>query len=197
MTREDLRILRLLEAVEAGQVPTQREVARDLNISLGLVNGFIKRLARKGYLKITTCPRNRAKYLLTPEGVREKSRLTHEYIQYSLGFYREVKAVLETLFSRLERQGVKRLALYGCGEVAELAYLFLHNTGIALAGVFDDRSDSVEFYGHRVQGRAALNTATFDYVLLTQTEDPKGHHERLIQGGVQPGRILHLKDQVR
>ena len=53
MDQDELRTLKLLEAVDASQPPTQRELARDLNISLGLVNAFIKRLAKKGYFKIT------------------------------------------------------------------------------------------------------------------------------------------------
>jgi len=197
MKKEDLRILRLLEAVEAGEVPNQRELAHKLNVSLGLANTFVRNLTKEGYVQASATGKKRVEYRLTAKGLREKSRLTCEYIDYSIGFYRKIKSLLKALFSRLETEGVQRLALYGCGEVAELAYLFLHNTGIALAGVFDDRSDSVEFYGHRVQGRQALSTAAFDYVLLTETEDPTGHHERLIQAGVEPGRILDLKDRVK
>lgn len=195
MDQENLRTLRLLEAIEASEVTTQRQLARDLDISLGLVNAFIKRLAKKGYFKIMTFPRNRVKYLLTPTGIREKSRLAYEYIQYSIGFYREIKVVLQALFSRLEREGVERLALYGCGEVAELAYLFLQNTRIALAGVFDEKSDGRTFYGQPVQSRDAAAAAAFDCVLLTQIENIQLHRDRLIQAGVQLDRILHLRDE--
>jgi len=192
MDQQQLRTLKLLEALEAREGATQRELARDLNISLGLVNAFMKRLAKKGYFKISTIPRSRMKYLLTPRGLREKSRLTYDYIHYSIGFYREIKVVLRALFSRLEREGVERLALYGCGEVAELTYLFLQDTTIALAAVFDATGDGRVFYGHPVRSWEAIPTATFDYVFLTQTENLEGHHERLIQVGVDPGRILHL-----
>ena len=197
MDQQQLRTLKLLEALEAREGATQRELARDLNISLGLVNAFMKRLAKKGYFKISTIPRNRMKYLLTPRGLREKSRLTYDYIHYSIGFYREIKVVLRALFSRLEREGVERLALYGCGEVAELTYLFLQDTTIALAAVFDATGGGRVFYGHPVRSWEAIPTATFDYVLLTQTENLEGHHERLIQVGVDPGRILHLQDHVK
>ena len=194
MDQEKLRTLRLLEAIEAREVTNQRELAQALNISLGLVNAFMKRLAKKGYFKITTIPRNRVKYLLTPEGVREKSRLTYEYIKYSIGFYREIREILITLFARLQNEGVERIALYGCGEVAELAYLFLQNTDIALAGVFDEKGDGREFYGHRVRGCEALANATFDYVLLTQTDNIQNQCDRLVHAGVGHDRILHLRD---
>ena len=194
MDQDELRTLKLLEAVGSSEPPTQRELARDLNISLGLVNAFIKRLAKKGYFKITHIPKNRAQYLLTPKGVLEKSRLTYRYIRYSVGFYREIREMLVTLFGRLEQEGVQRITLYGCGEVAELAHLFLQNTSIRLAGVFDQKPDGRIFFGHRVRSYEQLAKDGYEYVLLTQTEDIQSHFDHLVSVGVKPERILHLRD---
>jgi DNA-binding MarR family transcriptional regulator len=194
MDQDELRTLKLLEAIDSGVPPTQRELARDLNISLGLVNAFIKRLAKKGYFKITTIPKKRAKYLLTPKGALEKSRLTSEYIRYSIGFYREIREMLVTLFGRLEEEGVEKIALCGCGEVAELAHLFLQNTSIKLAGIFDEQSDERKFFGHKVKSYQQLGSDGYEYVLLTQTEDIQTHFAQLVDLGVKPERILHLRD---
>lgn len=190
----NLRILRLLEAVEIRGDTTQRHLARDLDFSLGLVNSLIKGLLRKGYVSISTLPGNRKRYSLTPGGVREKSRLTGEFIQHSIGYYRLVKATFQTFFSRLEKEGVRCLAFYGCGEVAELAYLVLRDTCIGFAGVFDAQGDGRMFIGERVQSLDALPTVGFDYVVVTQTEDTSHHYERLIQAGVAADRVLHLRD---
>ena len=194
MDQDKLRTLKLLEAIDSNDPPTQRELARDLNISLGLVNAFIKRLVKKGYFKITTIPKKRAKYLLTPKGALEKSRLTYEYIRYSVGFYREIRDMLVTLFARLEREGVEKIALYGCGEVAELAHLFLQNTSITLGGVFDQIPDGRSFFGHKVRSYEELAKDGYEYVLLTQTEDIQTHFDRLVTLGVKPESILHLRD---
>jgi len=194
MDQDELRTLKLLEAVDSREPPTQRELARDLNISLGLVNAFVKRLAKKGYFKITHIPKNRVKYLLTPKGALEKSRLTYRYIRYSVGFYREIKEMLVTLFGRLEQEGVKRITLFGCGEVAELAHLFLQNTSIKLGGVFDQRPDGRVFFGHTVKSYEQLAQDGYEYVLLTQIEDIETHVDRLIDLGVKPECILHLRD---
>ncbi|MBU4208797.1 MAG: winged helix-turn-helix transcriptional regulator, partial [Proteobacteria bacterium] len=88
MDHNDIRTLKLLEEIEENHVQSQRELAKKLDISLGLVNSFIKRLAHKGFFKITTIPKNRVKYILTPEGVVEKTRLTYKYIQHSYRFYK-------------------------------------------------------------------------------------------------------------
>lgn len=194
MDQDELRTLKLLEAVDSREPPTQRELARDLNISLGLVNAFVKRLAKKGYFKITHIPKNRVKYLLTPKGALEKSRLTYRYIRYSVGFYREIREMLVNLFSRLEKEGVKKIALYGCGEVAELAHLFLQNTSIKLEAVFDQKPDGEEFFGYRVRSQEQLTDDGYEYVLLTQIEDIETHVDRLVDLGVKPECILHLRD---
>jgi DNA-binding MarR family transcriptional regulator len=193
MDQDKLRTLKLLEAIDSAAPPTQRELARDLNISLGLVNAFIKRLAKKGYFKITTIPKKRAKYLLTPKGALEKSRLTYEYIRYSVGFYREIREMLVNLFGRLEREGVEQIALYGCGEVAELAHLFLQNTSIKLAGVFDQKPDGRKFFGYRVKSHEQLVNDGCEYILLTQTEDIQSHFDLLVDLGVKAECILHLR----
>jgi DNA-binding MarR family transcriptional regulator len=194
MDQDELRTLKLLEALDSREPPTQRELARDLNISLGLVNAFVKRLAKKGYFKITHIPKNRVKYLLTPKGALEKSRLTYRYIRYSVGFYREIREMLVTLFGRLEQEGVKRITLFGCGEVAELAHLFLQNTPIRLTGVFDDKHEGQKFFGHTVKSYEQLDQDGYEYVLITQTEDIETHVDRLVDLGVKPECILHLRD---
>ncbi|MGB5985839.1 MAG: winged helix-turn-helix transcriptional regulator, partial [Desulfobacterales bacterium] len=65
MDNLELRTLRLLEVLEGNQILSQRELARKLDVSLGLVNSFVRRLAQKGYFKITTIPQNRVRYILT------------------------------------------------------------------------------------------------------------------------------------
>jgi len=88
METQDLRTLKILEEIDNEHTPSQRELAQKLDISLGLVNSFIKRLVNKGYFKITHIPKNRVRYLLTPQGAAEKTRLTYAYIHYSYEFYR-------------------------------------------------------------------------------------------------------------
>ncbi len=94
MDNQDLRTLKILEEIEKDKDPSQRYLAGKLNISLGLVNSFIKRLAQKGLFKIKNIPKNRVKYILTPKGAAEKTRLTYQYIQYSFQFYKSARQKL-------------------------------------------------------------------------------------------------------
>ena len=88
---QDQRDLQLLNEVGQNAAVTQRSLARKLGVALGLTNLYLKRLARKGYIKINTIPRHRIKYLLTPRGMIEKSRLTYLYKEYTLSYYRDMR----------------------------------------------------------------------------------------------------------
>jgi len=124
MDKEDLNILRLMGEIDRNGNYTQRELSHRLNLSLGLVNTFLKRLVNKGYFKVKTMPRNRVKYFLTPEGLARKSKLTVEYLRYSVNFYRDIKKLLLNKYRELEENNVNSVLFYGAGEVAELAYLW-------------------------------------------------------------------------
>jgi len=98
MDNKALRTLQLLEEIEQNHTLSQRYLAKQLNVSLGLINSFIKRLGKKGYFKITTIPKNRVSYIITPKGIAEKSRLTYEYIHHSYQFYKGARSKLSHLF---------------------------------------------------------------------------------------------------
>ena len=148
MQKEDLHTLRLMGEIERAGDLSQRELSRRLNISLGLVNTFIKRLVNKGYFKMTTMPRNRVKYFLTPAGLARKSRLTVEYLKYSVDSYKEIKNLLLNKYKDMEKSNIEKILFYGAGEVAELAYLYLQLTSISLAGIIDDKTHGKRFFEH-------------------------------------------------
>ncbi len=93
------RDLRILSAIEEDAPLTQRALAERLDVALGLANLCLKRLARKGYIKVVRfndrpAARKRLRYLLTPKGLAEKSRLTYEHMVYSLNLYRRTRQTL-------------------------------------------------------------------------------------------------------
>lgn len=173
MDSQDIRTLRLLEAFEEEEQTSQRELARKLDISLGLVNSFLKRLARKGYFKITNLPANRVKYLLTPQGMAEKSRLTCEYIQHSFNYYRQTRTRLAATFQRLAGGRAKTVVFWGAGELAEIAYVSLTDTTLQLVAIVDPERAGENFLGRKVLSAEALGDLEFDYLLLTAMTAPE------------------------
>ena len=136
MDVEAHRDLRLLEAVHEDSHVTQRGLASKLGIALGLANIYLKRMIHKGYIKCVNVQPNRISYLITPRGIAEKARLTYEFMDYSLHLYGEVRQHLREAMQDCAAAG-KRVAIYGCGEAAELAYLSLKESGLEPVAIFD------------------------------------------------------------
>ena len=182
MDIQDQRDLQLLNEVEQSAHVTQRSLAKKLDVALGLTNLYLKRLARKGYIKITTIPRHRIKYLLTPSGMAEKSRLTYLYMQYSLSYYRDMRQRLKVVLTELASAGAKRIVICGTGELAELAYISLREMDLTLVGFVD--GDQGTFLSYPLWPIEALPNWDFDTVLITDLEEAKRVQARLIRAGV-------------
>ena len=188
----DLRTLKILEKVDNDGTPSQRDIARDLNISLGLVNSFIKRLAKKGYFKMGHLPKNRVRYILTARGLAEKSRLTYEYIQFSFKFYRDARQKLRKLYAELETQGVRRLVFYGAGDLAEIAYLSLQQSRIELVAVVDDDSVGKNFMQFTVAHPDRIEALWFDRILIATYDSTEAVAEKLTTMGISAHRLVEI-----
>src|SRR5437763_2268094 len=135
MDIEAHRDLKLLEEVERDSRVTQRSLSTKLGIALGLTNIYLRRLVRKGYIKCVNVQSNRITYLITPRGIAEKARLTYEFMDYSLHLYGEVRQHLRAVLQECAAAD-PRVAIYGRGEAAALAYLSLKECGLEAAAIF-------------------------------------------------------------
>jgi DNA-binding MarR family transcriptional regulator len=191
MNVQGQRDLLLLSEVERDAGVTQRSLSTKLGVALGLTNLYLKRLARKGCIKITTIPRNRIQYLLTPQGLAEKSRLTYLYMQHSLSYYRDMRARLKEMMSRLDGSHGQRVVIYGTTELAELAYLSLREMNIDCVG-FVDGSSRESFLSCPVSSPDKVSRWQFDWVLITDLEHASACEEQLVQSGVHREKVLNL-----
>ena len=192
MDKEDLHILRLMGEIDRDGDHSQRELSQRLDLSLGLVNTFLKRLVSKGYSKVTTLPKNRLKYLLTPEGIARKSKLTVEYLHYSMNFYRDIKHLILNKYQDMETNKVQSILFWGAGEVAELAYLYLQQTNIQLAGIIDDEKQGKHFFDLIIERSHRVRQMDWDMVFVTQLEDIEEGIKRLLENGIPQERIATL-----
>jgi len=193
MDHKDIRTLKLLEEIEENHVQSQRELAKKLNISLGLVNSFIKRLAHKGYFKITTIPKNRVKYILTPEGAVEKTRLTYKYIQHSYKFYKDARHKLRKLYQKLEAEGVSLIVFYGATDLAEIAYISLQETSIEMVAVVDMLNAGKQFLGYSVLDPVYLSSLSFDRILITAIESRERILDDIIEKRMPDSKIVTIE----
>src|ERR1700687_3298138 len=113
-------MLGLLESVERGGEQSQRRLAAELGIALGLVNAYLKRCIKKGLVKVSVAPARRYAYYLTPHGFAEKSRLTVEYLGFSFSFFRQARAECAEIFAVARSCGFQRVVVAGVSDLAEI-----------------------------------------------------------------------------
>jgi DNA-binding MarR family transcriptional regulator len=193
MDKTDIRTLKILEEIDNDHTPSQRDLSKKLNMSLGLVNSFVKRLANKGYFKINNIPKNRVKYILTPKGAAEKTRLTYQYIQYSFEFYRNARKQLHKLFKHLMAQGVRRVVFYGTGDFAEIAFISLQETSIQMLAVVDDNNMGEKFLGGIVKDPDVLYSLSFDRILITSMISKDNVLEKLLEKGIPRSKLIMME----
>jgi DNA-binding MarR family transcriptional regulator len=195
-------VLGVLTSIERDSAITQRKLAGDLGIALGLANAYLRRCVRKGLVKMSQVPLNRYAYYLTPQGFAEKSRLTAEYLAVSFNFFRRARGDCAVLLRQCGARGWRRVALYGAGDLAEIAVLSAGETGIEVVCVIDrghaGRSCAgVPVVAALAGAEAAAEAASaggLDGIIVTDTEAPQAAFDDLqaicAAAGFPAGRIV-------
>jgi hypothetical protein len=140
-------MLGLLESVQRGDAHSQRGLASELGIALGLVNAYLKRCINKGLVKVGEAPAKRYAYYLTPGGFAEKSRLTIEYLSYSFSLFRRAKTDCMAVLKAARANGIERIAILGMSDLAEIAAICALDCGITIVAVVDAQSELASFVG--------------------------------------------------
>jgi DNA-binding MarR family transcriptional regulator len=173
---------------------SQRELAQRLGIALGLVNSYLKNLVAKGYVRVRNFPRNRYSYLLTPQGVAEKSRLAYQHLRYFTNLYTTTRQDYLALFRALSAAKVRKIAFCGVDEVTEIAYLSLLETDLNLVAVMDDEAAGTDFFGLRVVSLANGVLSGCQGVVLTSLKKGDNLKEQLRRLGVSRNEIYSASE---
>ncbi len=169
----------LLDALERDQPKSQRGLAAELGIALGLVNTYLKRCINKGLVKVHEAPARRYAYYLTPLGFAEKSRLTMEYLSFSFNFFRQAKAECSSLLRGAASAGRRRIVCAGRSELAEIAAICAADHEVEIVGIVDAKAAGERFAGLPVW--ADFNaTDAFDAVLVTDLQSAQATAEAAV-----------------
>jgi DNA-binding MarR family transcriptional regulator len=167
-------MVHLLTEIERNPSFTQRSLASELGIALGLMNHYLKSCVTKGWVRASQVSPRRITYFLTPEGFKEKSHMVTTYLARSLTFFRDARAQCESLFTACLHKGWEKIAFVGEGDLADIAHLVAQGTALEVCGV---------------QREADLKA--FDAVLVTDIISPQETYD-FIQNKVDPDRLLTL-----
>ena len=170
--------LGLLNAVDESSSVTQRAVAKELGIALGLVNTYLKRCVKKGLIKVSQVPANRYAYYLTPKGFSEKARLTGEYLSQGFQLFRLSRSQIVEIMEDCENQGLKKIVLVGATDITEIAILCAQEFNLGISGILVDNDQEAEFGSIRVVNDI-LELEDFDAIILTSLDQDSVYIKKL------------------
>jgi len=178
---EDMRDLQFLEELEKNPTISQRELSKKFNIALGVTNACIKKLARKGWVKIRGLNHRKIYYHLTSEGLGIKAKLTLKYLAYNVKLYTDLKNLFTRKLQEMESKGIKRVVFYGVGDEMEVAYVTLQWVNLDLVGIADDDEgkQGMKLFGYRVKRVEEISSLRPDGVLITSLSDSESLWEGL------------------
>ena len=166
--------LGVLEAIDSKKSITQRSISKDLDMALGLVNSYLKRCVKKGFIKIQQAPKNRYLYYLTPKGFSEKAKLTAEFLTSSFTFFRKSRDQIEEILDNCNKKNWKRILLFGNSELAEITSLYSKNHEVQIIQVYntsnlrDSKQDNFP------------PASDLDAIILTDLTSPQKSYEQLV-----------------
>jgi DNA-binding MarR family transcriptional regulator len=117
------RELMLLEQIERDPDITQATLADQLGVAVGTVNWHMKRFIQKGYVKVKRAQRKKLRYIITPEGLAFRARLTVNYVESSMMLYRKTRSRVRELLSDLRKNGYNNVRISGDGDIADICRL--------------------------------------------------------------------------
>lgn len=153
---DDTREMILLEQIENDPDVTQASLAAQLGVAVGTVNWHIKRLIAKGYVKVKRAQRRKLRYIITPEGLALRARLTVNYIENSMRLYRKTRQRVRDLLSEVRQAGYDQVQIKGEGDIADICRLTCLEQGITISNSRGGdpsalaRLPALEVYGTKV-----------------------------------------------
>src|SRR5574340_1397095 len=146
--KDTARELTLLEHVESDPDVNQATLASQLGVAVGTVNWHLKRLVAKGYVKVQRAERKKLRYIITPEGIALRARLTVDYIERSFDLYRRTRAHIKEHLDAIRAVGHTRVRIVGEGDVADICRLTCLEQGFTIGG--DAKSPTLVVKGWKV-----------------------------------------------
>jgi len=179
---EEMRDLLLLEEIEQNPKVSQRELSHKFGIALGVTNACIKRMARRGLIRLKGIPPRRIAYYLTPKGFSEKANLTLRFFSYNIRHYAEMKKQISKKLLEMQGSGIERVVFCGVGDEMEVAYITFQGSKMKLVGIVDDEKNWGKwFFGYKVIGPTEMRNLNVDAILITSLKDRTPNIEMLLK----------------
>jgi len=122
--------LHLLEQIESDPDITQATLKDRLDVAIGTVNWHLKKLVSKGYVKVKRAQRRKLRYIITPEGIALRARLTVNYLETTMALYRRTRLKVRDQLVQVKQAGFDSVRIEGEGDIADICRLTCLEQGI-------------------------------------------------------------------
>jgi DNA-binding MarR family transcriptional regulator len=199
MPTQDKYDRQILQAIASGERLTQRSLAREMGVAVGLTNLLIRRLVGKGYVRVANMGARHVRYLMTPAGWDALAFATRASLENTIHLYTQTREQIRDSLAAISEQSApneKRIVFYGAGDVAEIAFVSLQNTDLALVGVVDDKRTgrffNVEISTPDLLTRETIAGAPYSHVVVTSLRAADAIRQKLASRDVPPEKVFCL-----
>jgi DNA-binding MarR family transcriptional regulator len=171
--KESQLTLGLLQAIEQKDDISQRHLAQEMGVALGLANSYLKRCVKKGWIKMTTAPANRYLYYVTPNGFAEKARLTADFFTTSLALFKQSGDEYSDVFAVCADESKPRVLLVGLSDLTEIALMRSMQSQVSVIAIYQPNSSRNEFFGVPVRPKlieCGSLVEDFDVIVMSSME---------------------------
>jgi len=174
---QEIRELNLLQELERNPIISQRELSHKFGIALGVTNACLKRMARRGWIRMMNQDHRKIGYFLTPKGFAEKAKLTFHLISWTVKHYSTLKEIIGKKLLEVQNNGFKRIVFYGVSDEMEIAYVTLQGLNLKLVGIVEDeeRLGQENVFGFEVKKLDGVMSLEPDVIFITT---PTGIEEK-------------------
>jgi hypothetical protein len=182
-------ILDILESVDRDGDRSQRSRASEVGVALGLVNAYLKFCIQKGYLKARKIPARGYRYMLTPKGFMEKSRLALSRLSDSLDFVQATRREYAALFAEGPGQPWQSVVIAGSSTLAEICAICAMERTVRIVAIVHPDARAGHMLGIAVYRDFAAVPEPFDGAVVADLQEP-ARILALAEASLGPGKVV-------
>ncbi len=182
--KHDLMELEILKHVDETPLLNNRKAANKLGCSVKLAHQLLGNMVSRGLLHVKKHHSRRWDYFLTPKGIAEKARLTYEFLDFSMQFYKEARKTSSQVCKDIAASGKKTVAFLGAGDLAEIVYLGVKEWGLELTEVFAENHK--KFLDISTKPLSSLDESEADVIIVCLYDKSQPMSKRYLPSNIKP-----------
>ncbi len=172
--KKDHNNFQILTTIEADSSVSQRDLSSQMHLNVASVNFALKGLVQKGYVTMEGENLRRTKYYVTPEGMREKTKLAYKSFERNIQYFNEIRKDIESQILMATKGREINIAIYGVNELSEIVYMVVSKMGLKFQGFFieESKKSNEKVFDYSVQTIPQLNNMSECLWLITDELSP-------------------------